>query len=598
MAAETRGGWLFSLRVKLIAVLVPLMAVCLLVAMLGLGKYLMEFFQRRAELETARLGQAVELALRQSMLRKPELALSATLADVERTPSIRRVWVIDKNGRVAHAADQAVIGLVLDKTKNSICTVCHAGRVIAEARTVFTQDEAGTPILRHVRPIANDKVCWGCHDPKIRLNGILLLEESTQPFQGALWTIQRRLGATGGITLAVLALITLLVTTVLVQRPVGRLMAGVRQLGTGDLTVRVPVRGRDELAELASSFNGMAEDLGRSLDEIRDKNAELSVVYSILERLTKTINLAELKEIILQTMLDVFEADRVLLLSNLTAQESGEILIKVRGVSRLYRIGYAAEGGGALPEGLPSEIADRWSRGELPEPFVAEDRQMGVIPVQAGERRIALLVVRREQPFRHAEANLKMLRALANHIGVAFENARLYTLAISDHLTGLFSRRHFHSRVADAVSRPEQCGQNFGLIMLDLDHFKDINDRFGHLAGDEVLRQVGRVLLRTIRFGDSAYRYGGEEFAVLLPEADSAITWAVAERIRQELAALKIQLDADRNIAVTASLGIAVCPDNGTSVQDLVAAADTALYRSKSEGRNRVSGSSGGAASA
>ncbi len=596
MAAETRMGWLFSLRVKLIAVLVPLMTVCLLMAMLGLGKYLMEFFEGRAELETARLGQAVELALRQSMLRKPELALSASLADVKRTPSIRRVWVINKHGRVAQAADPAVIGLVLDKTKDSICTVCHADRVIPDVRTVFIRDEAGTPILRHVRSIPNDKACWGCHDPKIRLNGILLLEESTQPFHGAHWAIQRRLGATGGITLAVLAFITLLVTTVLVQRPVGRLLVGVRQLGTGDLTVRVPVRGRDELAELANSFNGMAEDIGRGIDEIRDKNAELSVVYSILERLTKTINLAELKEIILQTMMDVFEADLVLSLSNVTAQESGEILIKVRGASRLYRIGYAAEGGDALPEGLPSEIADRWSRGELSEPFVAEDRQMGVIPVQAGERRIALLVVRRDQPFSHAEANLKMLRALANHIGVAFENARLYTLAISDHLTGLFNRRHFQSRVGDAVSRPDQCGENFGLVMLDLDHFKDINDRFGHSAGDEVLRQVGRVLLRTIRFGDSAYRYGGEEFAVLLPEADSVVTLAVAERIRRELATLKIQLDAGRNIAVTASLGIAVCPDNGTSVQDLVAAADTALYRSKSEGRNRVSGSSGGTA--
>ncbi len=588
MAAETRGSWLFSLRLKLIALLVPLMTLCLLVAMVGLGKYLNGFFQLRAELETGRLGKAIELALRQSMLRKPELSLNATLADVGQTPSIRSVWVIDKNGRVAHAADQAVIGLVLDKSQNSICTVCHAGRVVADARTVFTQDETGTPILRHVRPIANEKVCWGCHDPKIGLNGILLLEESTQHFQGALWTIQRRLAATGGITLAVLALITLLVTTVLVQRPVGQLMAGVRQLGTGDLTVRVPVRGRDELAELASSFNGMVGDLGRSVDEIRNMNAELSVIYSILERLTKTINLTELKEIILQTMLDVFEADRVLFLSNLIAQESGEILMKIRGESRLYRIAYAMEGG-ALPEGLPSEIVDRWSRGEVQEPFVAEDGQIGVIPVQAGEGGIALLVVRRKQPFRHAEANPKMLGALTNHIGVAFENARLYTLAISDDLTRVYSRRHFQNRVADAVSRHEQCGQNFGLIMLDLDHFKDINDRFGHPAGDEVLRCVGRVLLRTIRVTDSAYRYGGEEFAILLPEADSAASWEVAERIRQELAAQKIQLDADRSIAVTASMGIAVCPDNGTSVQDLVAAADTALYRSKSDGRNRVS---------
>ena len=177
MAVEIRRGWLFSLRVKLVAVLVPLMTVCLLIAMLWLGKYLMEFFQRRAELETSRLGQAVELALRQSMLRKPELALSASLADVKRTPSIRRVWVINKHGRVAQAADPAVIGLVLDKTKDSICTVCHADRVIPDVRTVFIRDEAGTPILRHVRSIPNDKACWGCHDPKIRLNGILLLDD-------------------------------------------------------------------------------------------------------------------------------------------------------------------------------------------------------------------------------------------------------------------------------------------------------------------------------------------------------------------------------------------------------------------------------------
>ena len=131
MAAETGRNLLYSLRVKLIAVLLPLMTVCLLAAMLGLGKYLTEFFQRRAELETARLGQAIEMALRQSMLRKPELALSATLADVERTASIRRVWIIDKNGRVAHAADPPMIGRVLDMTRNSICTVCHAGTLTA-----------------------------------------------------------------------------------------------------------------------------------------------------------------------------------------------------------------------------------------------------------------------------------------------------------------------------------------------------------------------------------------------------------------------------------------------------------------------------------
>src|SRR5207245_10549685 len=103
----------------------------------------------------------------------------------------------------------------------------------------------------------NDEACWQCEDSMIGRNGILLLEESTETFADASWTVQRRLAATGGITLAVLIAVTLLVTTTLVARPVRRLMAGVRQLGTGDLAVRIPVRGRDELAELAGRVNQM-----------------------------------------------------------------------------------------------------------------------------------------------------------------------------------------------------------------------------------------------------------------------------------------------------------------------------------------------------
>jgi diguanylate cyclase (GGDEF)-like protein len=587
--SQSRGGWLFSLRVKLVAVLIPLMVVSMAVAMIGLGKFLKDFFQRRAELETAQLGQAVNSALRQSMLRKPELALTDTLAELEKTPSIRRVWVIDKKGRVAHAADRGMVGRVLDKKRDPICNVCHTNGVNPEARTFFTRDEANTPILRHVRPIANEEACWGCHDANIRLNGILLLEGSTQTFHDALGMVQRRLGATGGITLAVLALTTLLVTTVLVERPVRRLMAGVRQMGTGDLAAKVPVRGRDELAELASSFNQMGEDLGRSIEEIQNKNAELSVVYSILERLTKTIDLEELKEIILHTMIDVLGADRVLVVSHLDPQGSGEILMKTRGVSRLYRTSHTAGTDWAVPEGFPSEITGSWLQGGLQEPFLTQDRRVGVLPVQFSDRKLALLLVKRERPFGQAEANPKLLAALANHIGVAFENARLYTLAITDELTGLFSVRHFQNRIAEVLARCEQYEQKFGLLMLDLDHFKAINDRLGHPAGDEVLRQVARSLLRAVRVGDSAYRYGGEEFVILLPEADPVIARAVGERVRQGIEALNISVGEDRTVGLTASIGIATYPDNGASIQELVAAADAALYAAKRGGRNRVS---------
>lgn len=588
--AHETGGGLFSLRMKLLAVLIPFMAISLFVAIAGLGKFLQEFFQHRAELETGRLGQAVQLALRQSMLRTPEFALNNTLVDLERTPTLRRVWIIDKRGRVAHAADRAMIGRVLDKARDPICTVCHADGATPQARTFFSRDDTGTPILRHVSPIANERVCWECHDAKVRLNGILLLEESTETFQHALGTIQWRLGATGGITLAVLGLLTLLATTALVERPVRRLMAGVRQLGTGDLTVRVPVRGRDELAVLASSFNSMTEDLGRSVEEIQNKNAELSVVYTILERLTETINLGELKEIILQTLLDVLDADRVLLMSNLlTLQEPGEILVRTRGVSRPGRLSWSGQQDGYVG-GFPREIADQWLRGELQEPFVTATRQMAVIPTQIRNRKLALLLIERKRPFGHPEANPKLLRALADHIGVAFENARLFTLAITDELTQLFTSRHLQNRVEDEISRYKRHGQKFGLLMLDLDHFKAINDRWGHLAGDEVLRQVAQTLLRNVRAVDSAYRYGGEEFAILLPETDPAGVRVVAERVRQGVENLQISLAEGNAVGATASIGIAICPENGVSPQELLAAADKALYEAKHQGRNRVSG--------
>ena len=585
MSTESRGGWRFSLRIKLLTVLVPLMGISLLVAMVGLSKFLQEFFQRRAEVETARLGQAITSILRQSMLMGSEEPLSNNLADLENTPGVRRIWIIDKNGRVTHAADRAVIGRVLDKSRDPICIACHTAGVAPGARTFFTVDETGTPIIRYVNPIVNEKVCWRCHDPKVRLNGILLLEESTQTYHEAIGTIQRRLGATGGITLAVLIAMTFFLTTVLVERPVRSLMAGVRQAGAGDLTVRVPLRGRDELAELARSFNVMARKLGRSLQEVRNKKTELSVVYSVVNRLTKTINLRELKAISLQTLMDVLDADRALLLSNLTPQESEEILIRTRGDRRLQRISPTAEGSGAQPEGFPSEIASHWVRGELQKASVWSDRRVLVLPIQTRDRKLALLLVKRERPFDPSEANAVLLGALADHIGVAFENALLYRLAITDELTQLFTARHFHTRIEEC----ERHLQKFGLLMLDLDHFKAINDQWGHLAGDEVLRQVGRLIARTIRVVDSAYRYGGEEFAVLLPERDFAAANGVAKRLRRGVEGLKIPLEGGGNVAITVSVGIAIGPDDGASAQGLVAAADAALYEAKRGGRNRVS---------
>ena len=166
MPTKTRASWLFSLRVKLVAVLIPLIVISMLLAMVGLGNFLQGFFQRRAELETEQVGQAVKAALRQSMLRRPVVSFSDELADVQKTPNILRVWIIDKTGRVAHASDRASIGEQLDRSKDPTCTVCYANVVTPEARSFFTRDETGIPIIRHVSVIENDRACWGAMIPR------------------------------------------------------------------------------------------------------------------------------------------------------------------------------------------------------------------------------------------------------------------------------------------------------------------------------------------------------------------------------------------------------------------------------------------------
>src|ERR1035441_6510238 len=290
----------------------------------------------------------------------------------------------------------------------------------------------------------------------------------------------------------------------------------------------------------------MARRLGSSLQAVRNKKTELSVVYSVLNRLTKTINLRELKAISLQILMDVLDADRALLLSNMTPQESEEILIRTRGDRRLRRMSPTTEGSGAQTEEFPSEITSGWMRGELQKTSVWSDRRIAVLPIQTRDRKLALLLVKRERPFDPSEANAVLLGALADHIGVAFENALLYRLAITDELTQLFTARHFHTRIEEY----EHQTQKVGLLMLDLDHFKAVNDQWGHLAGDEVLRQVGRLIARTIRVVDSAYRYGGEEFAVLLPERDFAAAKGVAKRLRRGVEGLKIPLEGGGNVAI------------------------------------------------
>jgi len=182
--------------------------------------------------------------------------------------------------------------------------------------------------------------------------------------------------------------------------------------------------------------------------------------------------------------------------------------------------------------------------------------------------------------------------AVAEQIGLAITNLRLReTLrhqSIRDPLTGLFNRRYMEESLVRELQRASRAGIPVSVIMLDLDHFKRFNDSFGHAAGDALMRALATVLQKGIRVEDIACRYGGEEFALILPGAPLHIAQARAEGIRQAAARLSVEHQGTSLGAVTLSLGIAVFPDQGATGETVLKAADTALYRAKAEGRDRV----------
>ena len=162
-------------------------------------------------------------------------------------------------------------------------------------------------------------------------------------------------------------------------------------------------------------------------------------------------------------------------------------------------------------------------------------------------------------------------------------------LSMVDPLTNLFNRGFFFAAIEREIARSARSGRGFCLLMMDLDELKAINDRFGHFHGDRVLRGVGTIISDGVRRIDTAARYGGDEFVVLLPETDPTGAWVLAEKIRQGVAAMSVALP-DATVRPTLSIGVVSYPDDGATPDELMISADGAMYASKRAGKNRVTG--------
>ncbi|MEA2453433.1 MAG: hypothetical protein QOG04_2143, partial [Actinomycetota bacterium] len=214
-------------------------------------------------------------------------------------------------------------------------------------------------------------------------------------------------------------------------------------------------------------------------------------------------------------------------------------------------------------------------------------RNVAVFPMTAEGKPVGVIAV--EHPGRTGRIERRvvdMVQQFASHAALALETRSLYQLvqkqAETDALTGIPNRRTFESTLEREMSRAARSGEQVTLAMFDIDHFKSLNDTYGHQTGDDVLKKVASALAITCRDFDTPARYGGEEFAVILPSCSSKESLMVAERLRQAIS----QVEAVTPI--TASAGVATFPTHATDLQSLIKSADEALYESKRGGRDRV----------
>jgi len=214
------------------------------------------------------------------------------------------------------------------------------------------------------------------------------------------------------------------------------------------------------------------------------------------------------------------------------------------------------------------------------------------IPGNANDPGFGCIVVRESADERLASADVHLLTRLSELAGRSFANARILaksiTAGVTDELTGVYNRRYFDRRLAEELKRARRLGERMGLILLDLDLFKAVNDRFGHPEGDRTLRAAAHSILTSVRDIDVVTRWGGEEFAIIVPGADGVQAVIVAERIREAVEAMRLRSASGETLGITVSCGVAwVAPDIHTPAQCL-AAADRCLLEAKRAGRNRT----------
>ncbi|MBA4422439.1 MAG: hypothetical protein C0390_04960 [Syntrophus sp. (in: bacteria)] len=400
-----------------------------------------------------------------------------------------------------------------------------------------------------------------------------------------------------------------------VALPISKLTAAVERMTQGDMDTPIAVKRPDETGDLAKAFETMRKGMKETLLKLQTEISDRKLAAGDLEQRSLEIMLLSELGNMLQTCLTAEEAYETITryAEKLFPGDTGAVYQfrasrnLLEAVSRWDKSSSVEEA--FLPEeclalrlGRVHRVDDVNSGPLCPHvhkegslgysiciPMMAQSETIGVLHLESGQAKAGQREWARKQWTAEKQ---RFAVAVAEHVSLALSNMKLRetlrNLSIRDPLTGLFNRRYMEESLEQELLKAKRYGRSLGVIMLDIDHFKRFNDTYGHEAGDLVLRELGVFLQNHIRVTDIPCRYGGEEFALILPEADMELTQQRAEQVRQGVATIRVKVQGQTLASITVSEGVAVYPGNGPTGQDVLRAADEALYRAKLMGRNHV----------
>jgi len=607
-----------SLAYKLSAIMTLVVIITLIILIILYISFEKDFVLTTAEYRFSLINRTFTELISYTNEKDHSIKLTQIIESLGDIPNIDYITIYDANG-------EAIISSIANNIKKTL-TRNELERLskLSHERYIINWS---SKTLDYIAPIRNDISCKQCHNNNTI--GFIGISAYYTTLYKHTYDMAKKLGLILLLLILTFGVSSIFISQMVVVKPLKEFVSLIHKAEINNFLPRTKVTREDEIGEIEDNFNQMlskitnlmaisvekerelifvkeelkykellekrSEQIEKVNKELEDSIKELTMLYNFSQYIISTVDLNELLRLITTGIVNtlkykecaiLLKEDNILRIVSAFGFEDNDKLI---GIEFNMQEGIS---GNVASTGEPVLIHDTSKESQYLH-YKGQVRREGSflsLPLKYKNTVIGVLNVSNNIPNSLTKKDVDFLTAISAQIAIAIENARLYEqtkeLSITDDLTGLFNRRHMRTVLEREWERAKRYSQPLSLLMLDLDLFKDYNDKFGHLKGDEALQILSQIIKMNIRGIDVPVRYGGEEFLIILPDTNINGALATAEKLRKAIANAFIENDIP---TLTISVGVVSYPDEVfDNIHEFLYASDIALYEAKKRGRNTI----------